>query len=133
MVFFDTIGPDPPQVMTTVDSRSLPSAYDWPGPSCMKGVMSTDKETRVLFHQERQPRIRRVRIEVRRGPDKGQRHEIETDPIRIGTAEGCQVRLSDPAISGVHMELRRTPSGLAVRDLGSTNGTFLDGHRILGI
>ena len=36
--------------------------------------------------------------------------------------------LDDPSVSARHAEARRTPMGWTIRDLGSTNGTFVDGR-----
>jgi DNA-binding NtrC family response regulator len=41
--------------------------------------------------------------------------------------------VTDPGVSGVHLELRRGERGLHVRDAGSTNGTWLGAHRITEI
>jgi DNA-binding NtrC family response regulator len=47
--------------------------------------------------------------------------------LTIGTAEGVHLRLGDPTVSRYHAELEATERGIAVRDLGSTNGTQLAG------
>jgi pSer/pThr/pTyr-binding forkhead associated (FHA) protein len=38
--------------------------------------------------------------------------------------------ISDSNVSRRHAEFWRTSEGIAVRDLGSTNGTFVNGHKI---
>ena len=38
--------------------------------------------------------------------------------------------LDDPSVSGAHFQVSVTNSGTIVRDLGSTNGTFVDGNRV---
>ncbi|HSN99659.1 MAG TPA: sigma-54-dependent Fis family transcriptional regulator, partial [Candidatus Nanopelagicales bacterium] len=48
----------------------------------------------------------------------------------IGSGPGCDIVISDPTISRQHVELILAPEGVAVRDLGSTNGTFYLGHRV---
>jgi len=88
--------------------------------------------TRVLVDTKR-PHVQRLRIEVRKGPDKGAASTLDDEPIRLGSSEGCQVRLTDSAVSGVHTELTRTPAGVLIRDLGSTNGTFVDGRRVQAV
>ncbi|MBI3179959.1 MAG: FHA domain-containing protein, partial [Deltaproteobacteria bacterium] len=89
--------------------------------------------TQVLVDASHRPQLRRLRLEVRRGQDKGKSFELDEDPIRIGTSAGCQVVLRDPTVSGVHTELARTRHGLLIRDLGSTNGTFVDGRRVQAV
>jgi transcriptional regulator with GAF, ATPase, and Fis domain len=89
--------------------------------------------TRVLLDDKQRPAVRRLRIEVKKGPDKGLDVDLDAEPVRIGTSEGCEVRLKDGTVSGLHVELSRTRHGVLIRDLGSTNGTFVDGRRITGI
>jgi predicted component of type VI protein secretion system len=68
---------------------------------------------------------------VERKPMEGREHVLEAD-ITVGR-EGCDVALPDPEVSRRHAALRRTPEGAAVEDLGSTNGTFVNGERITGL
>ena len=58
------------------------------------------------------------------------RHGPFQPPIRIGSAAGNDVRLSDPAVSRHHCALERVGSGLRVRDSGSSNGTWISGVRV---
>src|SRR3954447_19965176 len=55
-------------------------------------------------------------------------------PIRgeltLGRAAGNQLRLADPAVSRRHARLIATARGVEVHDLGSSSGTYLNGHRI---
>ena len=57
-------------------------------------------------------------------PD-GNRITIDIDPVVVGRENGAQLMLADPEVSAVHCELRATNDGVLVRDLGSTNGTFV--------
>uniref|UniRef100_UPI002ACEF82D FHA domain-containing protein n=1 Tax=Chloroflexus sp. TaxID=1904827 RepID=UPI002ACEF82D len=53
-----------------------------------------------------------------------------SDPeITIGRA-GCDIILDNPQVSRFHAQLDRTPSGIVLRDMGSTNGTFVNGQRV---
>ena len=45
----------------------------------------------------------------------------------IGRLPECQVVLGDPNVSRRHAEVRRTGEGIVVTDLGSTNGTKVNG------
>ncbi|HEY0192694.1 MAG TPA: sigma 54-interacting transcriptional regulator [Kofleriaceae bacterium] len=57
-------------------------------------------------------------------------YPIEVEPIVVGRTEGADVQLDDHEVSGVHCELRAITEGIAVRDLGSTNGTFIGSVRV---
>jgi two-component system, NtrC family, response regulator GlrR len=48
----------------------------------------------------------------------------------VGAAAGVDLPIQDPTVSRIHAELELRPAGLWVRDLGSRNGTFIDGVRI---
>jgi transcriptional regulator with GAF, ATPase, and Fis domain len=48
----------------------------------------------------------------------------------VGSAEGVDLVVKEPTVSRLHAELDPRPSGLWVRDLGSRNGTFIEGVRV---
>lgn len=50
----------------------------------------------------------------------------------IGRAP-CDVEVTDPLVSRRHAQLRLIDSRLAIEDLGSTNGTFVNGRRVQGV
>jgi FHA domain/Domain of unknown function (DUF1707) len=50
----------------------------------------------------------------------------------IGRAPGCDVLLPNPEVSRRHAEVRRVEGGWELRDLGSTNGTRVNGRRVAG-
>lgn len=57
-------------------------------------------------------------------------HEITEDQTAIGRAPACAITVDDPAASGRHCLVIREDRTFVVRDLGSTNGTYLNGERI---
>ena len=57
---------------------------------------------------------------------------VHTDRLTIGTAASNTCRLIDPSLSRVHAEIWRDRGELFVRDLGSRNGTAIDGRRVHG-
>ena len=64
------------------------------------------------------------------GHDAGQSWQFEEDVIRIGSKQTADVVLTDPTVSRSHAEIVRTPIGVLLRDLRSTNGTFVGPVRI---
>ncbi len=67
----------------------------------------------------------RFRVVVTSGPDAGEGAVAHEGRLTIGTADGVSLRLTDPTVSRFHAELEATEHGIAVRDLGSTNGTSI--------
>lgn len=63
------------------------------------------------------------------GPEKGQRIPI-SDRTEIGRALECDISILEPALSRKHAELEPLDDGLLLRDLGSVNGTFVNGEKI---
>jgi len=59
-------------------------------------------------------------------PD-GKRVRLGTGTVTIGRANECEVRLADTSVSRRHAEVRATGDGWSVADLGSTNGTKVNG------
>ena len=50
----------------------------------------------------------------------------------IGSGSDCDVVVDSPLASGRHCQLTQSPDGLTVNDLGSTNGTYVNGTKIAG-
>jgi EAL domain-containing protein (putative c-di-GMP-specific phosphodiesterase class I) len=55
---------------------------------------------------------------------------INSSPFSIGRRNGTALTIDSPSVSGRHAELMLEDGNLFVRDLGSTNGTFVNGMRI---
>src|SRR5262245_50041361 len=75
-------------------------------------------------------RLRRCRVEVTSGPDSGLIRDVEAAVIRIGARRGNDVQLTDSKVSGLHCEIRLDDRGYRLRDLDSTNGTYVSSLRI---
>ncbi|CAL9631889.1 FHA domain-containing protein [Streptomyces sp. enrichment culture] len=59
-------------------------------------------------------------------------HPGTSHPLRIGRDPGSGLRLSHETVSRVHAELSRQGGMWVLRDLGSTNGTTVNGRRVIG-
>jgi DNA-binding NtrC family response regulator len=66
---------------------------------------------------------------VKSGPDKGACVKIDASLV-VGSQPDCGLTLADPTVSRNHAEVSRTSEGYLLQDLGSTNGTFLNGVRV---
>jgi pSer/pThr/pTyr-binding forkhead associated (FHA) protein len=61
------------------------------------------------------------------------RWEFDDGPVVVGRAEEADVRIDDERVSRRHLEIRRAGGSWRVRDLGSSNGTFLDARPVTEI
>ena len=71
-----------------------------------------------------------LKVEVVAGPDAGATHSLALPVVRLGSDRDNDLVLADPAASRHHAELRCEDGALILRDLGSTNGTFLGEARV---
>ena len=71
----------------------------------------------------------KVTLTVVEGTAEPEKHEF-TKTFRIGRDPECQVRLSDVAVSKIHLEVFFEKDRWWARDLNSTNGTFRSGKKI---
>jgi Protein of unknown function (DUF3662)/FHA domain len=96
----------------------------------------------VELHEDPSLRPNRYAIEteVREGPEglpvgslklaDGSRISIGTQSLVLGRLPECAVVVDDPNVSRRHAEIRRRGSDVVVVDLGSTNGTRVNGIRV---
>lgn len=66
---------------------------------------------------------------VIQGPEQGREIQVAFEPIEIGR-EGCTLTIPHHLVSRRHACVERQGAGYLVRDLGSTNGTFVNDARI---
>jgi transcriptional regulator with GAF, ATPase, and Fis domain len=78
-------------------------------------------------------RIRRCRLTVVSGPDTGLARDFEAHAICVGARRGADLVLTDGKVSRTHFEIRLDPQGYRLRDLESTNGTFVSGLRVTDV
>jgi transcriptional regulator with GAF, ATPase, and Fis domain len=92
-----------------------------------------DHLTGTRIRREAKPatvNLRRCKLIVIKGPQRGTEFVIGGDVIRVGKAPENDLVVGDETVSRVHFEIVRDAKGYLVRDLKSTNGTFLDGAEI---
>ena len=74
--------------------------------------------------------LKQCRLTVVRGKSPRREQVFTADVIRVGKAPENDVVVDEETVSRAHFELVRDGKGWLVRDLRSTNGTFLDGAEI---
>ena len=65
-----------------------------------------------------------------KGKDKGKELVLQKASVAIGSLMENDLVLTDPTVSRSHAVVEEKAEGYALRDLDSTNGTFLDGVRV---
>jgi hypothetical protein len=71
-----------------------------------------------------------MKVEVIEGPDAGSSMAIQGGRMIIGRSESCDLQLTDAAASRRHVEIIVGSAGVILRDLGSGNGTRVNGKRV---
>lgn len=73
------------------------------------------------------------RLVVKRGPQPSQHYDITADTTTLGRDITNDIVINDRETSRQHLRLLRSDERVSVEDLGSTNGTFVNGKRVSGI
>ena len=74
-----------------------------------------------------------IRLVMRRGPQPNQSYDINQDVTTLGRDITNDIVINDRETSRHHLRLLRAGEALNVEDLGSTNGTFVNGKRVSGV
>ncbi len=95
----------------------------------MRGNGDAEK-TGLIRPKLRELKLRRFCLRIVEGPDLGRTESSTGAEFAIGTATGNQFVLRDQTVSRHHCQITPGEKGFRLRDLDSTNGTFVDGLRI---
>jgi DNA-binding NtrC family response regulator len=114
------------ETATSSTLRYLPAAID------SRAAMSStfNPGTSRIRVEPRGLSIPSIELVVIDGPARGKRVRVENGLARIGSAAGSDLSLPDFTVSRVHCEIRVHPSAIAIKDCGSTNGTYVEGVNI---
>ncbi len=69
---------------------------------------------------------------IEAGPGAGDAYPLGADPLTVGRARDNTIFVNDSRISRYHARITAIPGGVAIEDLGSTNGTFINGVLVRG-
>jgi len=72
------------------------------------------------------------RLTVRQGPTPGKPIELAKEVLTLGRDVNNDIVVNDAEVSRTHIRLTRQMEGYVVEDLGSTNGSFINGQRLTG-
>lgn len=71
-----------------------------------------------------------AKLIFKNGPLTGQTVELKQGVTRIGRNPANDISILDSTISGFHCEMIVSPVGVTLKDAGSRNGSFVNGHKI---
>jgi len=72
-----------------------------------------------------------ARLLVKEGPLAGSEFALTEEQIRIGRAPDSDIAISDAEVSRQHAAIIQQEGAYVIKDLGSTNGTFVNGQRVV--
>ena len=72
------------------------------------------------------------RLVMRSGPNAGQVYSLDKSEMYIGRDLGNDIIVNDPEVSRRHLRLFVQGNQYGIEDLGSTNGSFINGQRLAG-
>jgi DNA-binding NtrC family response regulator len=75
--------------------------------------------------------VQSYRLEMVDGPEVGRSWELQEQETRVGKGGENEVVIIDATVSRLHFTLARTAEGILLRDHNSTNGTFINGGRVV--
>ncbi len=124
-----------------VKDHAEQQGYVFPGPVSITFEDADDLSTgrfRIRSQAQAQVRSNATHTQVRRAQAllevNGTQQPLHPPAMVVGRGTEADVRINDPGVSRKHIEFQVEPhtEGLrvSVRDLGSTNGMLVDGHRV---
>ena len=129
------------EMVHQVEDHAEQQGYVFPGPVRIAFEAADDLTTgRFRIRSQAQARVTGNATNTQVGRARalldinGTKHPLQPPGLVVGRGTEADVRINDPGVSRRHVEFDVDLSGgllrLSVRDLGSTNGMLVDGHRI---
>lgn len=129
------------EMIHQVEDHAEQQGYVFPGPVRIAFEAADDLTTgRFRIRSQAQARVTGNATNTQVGRARalldinGTKHPLQPPGLVVGRGTEADVRINDPGVSRRHVEFQVDLSGrrpqLSVRDLGSTNGMLVDGHRI---
>jgi pSer/pThr/pTyr-binding forkhead associated (FHA) protein len=108
------------------DSTTVMPAWQ-PPPTPPVGAPGAETQPILSAMQGHGPQ---AQLSVDSGPDAGNNHRAGDAALRVGRSPDNDLILRDPATSGHHARVERRGQQFWIVDLGSTNGTLVNGEPV---
>jgi len=86
-------------------------------------TLAIQKDTNAL-------RVKKCKLLAISGAQQGKEFVLDKDVFTIGSSRHSDLQVEDTTVSRRHCEIRVSPEGYKIRDMGSTNGTLVRGVRV---
>ncbi len=98
----------------------------------MSSPLNTDPATpnRIVLTAPKASGKPQITLNVLAGPEQGQIFKIARPTTTIGRSNTCEIMITDPLVSRQHCQIVLGMGGISLKDMGSTNGTTLNGNRV---
>jgi hypothetical protein len=124
-----TAVPEPRREPAPPAAQPAPTPAPVPQPTAVPVSAPEPERPAPISEFPRRPEPLQVTLDV-----NGQRYAIRAPGAMLGRGSDCDIRIEDPGASRRHAEIRLVPIGrqvsIQIVDLGSTNGTRVDGERV---
>lgn len=95
----------------------------------------TDETTQIILTSDLDEKLRALEkipsLIIIDGSDSGQVYKLTTSAVSVGRGSNANIRLNDKTVSRKHFLLEVNPSHVTLIDLQSSNGTYVNGDRVL--
>ena len=114
---------------TPLSEKDLLPPAGSPAPAPAVGAPAASPDAKVSLSVE--PSQPRFVLEVVAGTSKGKSAELGLDPVTIGRHASNKLSIEDESASNYHAEVTKEAIGYVISDLGSTNGTKVNGEKVV--
>ena len=131
--YADVASPTPPRSRRSVPQVTAPHPPTGAGARLSDTMHGLPPSALSAAATPTQPQVAPLAsLLVRSGTLKGRRLPVKVPVVNIGRADFNDVVIADPSVSTSHAKLQRRDDVWVLTDLGSTNGTFVEGERLSG-
>ncbi|MDM8527598.1 FHA domain-containing protein [Anaerolineales bacterium HSG24] len=86
--------------------------------------------TEIIESTPEKPSLHLAWLVIINGPDEGKIYNINQETIEIGRSVECDLVIKDKSVSRRHIQIRRQTQAYMLIDLGSGNGTVVNGQKV---